>query len=171
MFKRDFGTTFWVVKNTLKLSPVINHAHKKRCNLVVTLSNLKNAFSEVDHKLLGEVLKYHKVPDHKITLINSLYTNYFISVAMDNYLTSPIKVCCGVLPGDSFSLLLFNLIVNTSITAIKQEKLKCMGYAYDGVVQPTHRMQFADDTAIVTALESDNQLLCNDFLKWNSWLG
>ena len=29
----------------------------------------------------------------------------------------------------------------------------------------------ADDTAIVTALESDNQLLCNGFLKWSSWAG
>ena len=29
--------------------------------------------------------------------------------------------------------------------------------------------KFADDTAIVTALEQDNQLLCNAFTKWSSW--
>ena len=46
-----------------------------------------------------------------------------------------------------------------------------MGYVYDGGAQPKHWMQFADETANVTALESDNQLLSNDFLKWNSWAG
>ena len=32
-------------------------------------------------------------------------------------------------------------------------------------------MQFADDTAIVTSLESDNQHLINAFSKWASWAG
>ena len=31
-----------------------------------------------------------------------------------------------------------------------------------------HWFQFADDTAIATTLESDNQHLCNVFLKWTS---
>ena len=46
-----------------------------------------------------------------------------------------------------------------------------MTYVYNGGVQPKHWMQFADDAAIVTALESDNQLLCINFLKWSSWAG
>ena len=46
-----------------------------------------------------------------------------------------------------------------------------MGYVYDGGTQPKHWMQFADEAANVTALESDNQLLSNGFLKWNSWAG
>ena len=32
-------------------------------------------------------------------------------------------------------------------------------------------MQFADDTALVTSLESDNQYLCNAFVKWSTWAG
>ena len=97
--------------------------------------------------------------------------DYFISVAIDNYLTSPTNVRRRVLQGDSLSPLLFNLIVNTLITSIKEEKLKCMGYVYDGGIQPKHWIPFADNTAIVSALENDNQLLCNDFLKWSSWAG
>ena len=46
-----------------------------------------------------------------------------------------------------------------------------MSYVYDGGVQLKHWMQFADDATIVTALESGNQLLCNGFLKWSSWVG
>ena len=34
-----------------------------------------------------------------------------------------------------------------------------------------HWMQFADDTALVTSLESDNQYLCNAFVKWSTWAG
>ena len=99
----------------------------------------------------------------------SLYTDDFISVAIENYLTSPIKVHSWVLQGDSLPPLLFNMIVNTLITTIKQEKLKCMGCVYDGGVQPTHWMQCGEDIAIATALESDNQLLYNGFLQWSSW--
>ena len=36
-------------------------------------------------------------------------------------------------------------------------------------MSPKHWFQFADNTAIVTALERDNQLLCNAFLKWSTW--
>ena len=30
-------------------------------------------------------------------------------------------------------------------------------------------VSFADDTVTVTALEKDNQLLCNVFNKWTTW--
>ena len=74
-------------------------------NPAVTLIDLKNAVGEVDHTLLAEVLKkvYHKVSDHTIILITSLYTDYFNSVATGNYVTSLIKVCRGALQGDSLS--------------------------------------------------------------------
>ena len=158
--------------NALKLSPMssIVLARNNDILYLFTPNDLKNAFCEVDQKLLAEVLKYCKVPHH-ITLITSLYGDYSISVTTDNYLTSPIKVRHGVLQGDSLSTLLFNLTVNPLIITVNQEKPKCMGYVYDGGAQPKHWMQFADETANVTALESDNQLLSNGFLKWNSWAG
>ena len=80
-------------------------------------------------------------------------------------MTSPIKVKRGVLQGNSLSLLLFNLIFNTSINTVNSGKVKCMEYVYQGCLSPKHCFQFADDTAIVTALEKDNHLLCNVFIK------
>ena len=44
-----------------------------------------------------------------------------------------------------------------------------MGYFFQNSVRLKHWFQFADDTAIVTALESDNQHLPNVLLKWTSW--
>ena len=34
---------------------------------------------------------------------------------------------------------------------------------------PRHWFQFADDTAILSAHEGDNQLLCSVFNKWSTW--
>ena len=76
---------------------------------------------------------------------------------MHNCITLPINVHRGVLQGDSLSPPLFNLVINTLINTIKQSKINCIGYVYDGTLAPKHWMQFADDTALVTSLESDNQ--------------
>ena len=86
-------------------------------------------------------------------------------------MTSPIVVHRGVLQGDSLSPLLFNLVINILIATIKQDKLNCMRYVYDYALTPKHWMQFADDTPLVTGLESDNQYLCNAFVKWSKWVG
>ena len=44
-----------------------------------------------------------------------------------------------------------------------------MGYVAEKTLSPRHLFQFADDTAIVTALEGDNQRLLNLFTKWSFW--
>ena len=68
----------------------------------------------------------------------SLYTDYQVTVATGNFVTSPIVVHRRVLQGDSLSPLLFNLVINTLIATIKQDKLNCMGYVYDYTLAPKH---------------------------------
>ena len=151
------------------LTHIINNARIKQRGCAITLLDLKNAVGEVNNNLLVETLKIHHIPDNIITLITSLYTDYTISIITDTFMTSPIKVQRGALQGDSLPPLLFNLIVNTLINTIKSEKVACKGYVYNGALSPKHWFQFADDTAIVTALERDNQLLCNAVLNWSTW--
>ena len=55
------------------------------------------------------------------------------------------------------------------MVTIKKEQLKCLGYCYDNFSNSRQWLQFADDTAIITSLESDNQLLLNIFTKWIVW--
>ena len=102
-------------------------------------------------------------------LVHSLYDGLKISVAGDGYVTNPIRVDRGVLQGDSLLLLLFNMCVNTLIKTIEDKIIKCMGYVAKKTLSPRHWFQFADDTAIVTALEEDNQCPLNLFTKWSSW--
>ena len=152
-------------------SHIISHARKKQRSLIIMILYLKNTFGKVSHDLLLSVLKYHHIPDHIINLVKSLYTHYQITVTTDSYVTSPITVRLGVWQGDSFSPLLFNLIINLLINTIKQDKMNWMGYVYDDTLAPKHCMQSANDTALVTSLESGNQYLCDAFVKWSTWAG
>ena len=146
------------VEHTETLTHTINQARKKQRSLIITLLDLKNAFGEVSHELPISVLTYHHLPDHIVKLVTSLYTDYQVTVATDNFVTSPIIVHRGVLQGDSLCPLLFNLVINTLIATIKQDKRNCMGYVYDYALAPKHWMQFTDDAALVAALESDNSI-------------
>ena len=47
--------------------------------------------------------------------------------------------------------------------------MKCLGYVCNVTINPRHWFQFADDTAIISAHEQDNQLLCNVLNKWCTW--
>jgi hypothetical protein len=97
------------------------------------------------------------------------YEDFHISIASKDFITHSIKVGRGVLQGDCLSPLLFNLCINTLVNTVKNEKLNCFGYTYDFLFQPRNWFQFADDTAIVTSSEEDNQLLINGFRKWCTW--
>ena len=79
----------------------------------------------------------------------------------------------GVLQGDCLSPLLFNLCFNTFIQFIKQEKYKKLGFSphdeHDRLFNPVHWLQFADDAAVVTTNERENQLVLNCFSRWCQW--
>ena len=146
------------IGHTETLTHIINHAQKKQRSFILTLLDLNNAFGDVCHNLLLSVLKYHHIPNHIINLVNSLYTNYQLTIATDSYVTSPITVRLGVLQGDSLSPLLFNLVINTLINTklmkVKiNDKINCMCYVYDGTLAAKHWIQFADNTTLVTSLE------------------
>ena len=165
---------FWpgisgTIEHTELLSYIINHARIKQRSLIITLIDLKNAFGEVHHRLLRTVLAAHHIPEELICLIENLYTDFSISVVTKEFITKPIPVERGVLQGDCLSPLLFNLCVNSLIQSINDEKLKCLGYVNNVTMNPKHWFQFADDTAIISAHEQDNQLLCNVFSKWCTW--
>ena len=67
--------------------------------------------------------------------------------------------------GDCLSPLLFNLCFNTFVQHIKSEKYQLFGFSYN----PIHWCQFADDAAVITGQESENQHLLNRFAIWCQW--
>jgi hypothetical protein len=150
------------------MADIINKALIRQRAVVITLLDLKNAFGEVHHNLIQSVLDYHHIPDHKKIVIKSVYTEFQTSIITSEFRTPFIPVGRGVLQGDCPSALLFNMCFNTFIQHIKAEKYRQFGFSFK-LLNPIHWFQFADDAAVITGQESENQLLLNRFSIWCQW--
>ena len=153
----------------------INQARVKQRSLVVTLLDLKNAFGEVHHNLIQELLSYHHISEHIKCLVRNLYTNFKASIIMHDFNTSFITMGRGVLQGDYLSPLLFNLYFNTFIQHFKLDEYRQCGFFNKSVVsgtllslRPIHWFQFADDAAVVSGQKNENQRL-NRCTLWCQW--
>ena len=119
------------IEHTELLSYIINHARNKQREAVITLLDLKNAFGEVDHRLLIKVLEFHYIPEEIKTLIRDYYNNYHVIIGTDNFTTDQINIKKGVLQGDCLSPLLVNMVINTLIKSIDEERIRCIGYTFN----------------------------------------
>ena len=166
---------FWsnisgIIEHTELLTNMLKHAKNKQRQLVVMLFDLKNAFGEIHHNLIKTVLKYHHIPPSIVNLVNSVYSDYFFSITAKDFMANLIKVNHGVLQRDCLSPLIFSLCLNSLIKSIESKNVGCLGYILGEILISCDWFQFADNTAIITTLEGDNQLLCNVFTKWTSWV-
>ena len=150
------------------MANIINNARIKQRSLVITLLDLKNAFGEVHHNLIQSVLDYHHIPEHTKSIIKSLYTDFKTSIITSGFRTPFISVGRGVLQGDCLSPLLFNMCFNTFIQHIKADKYRQFGFTCN-FLNPIHWFQFADDAAVITDQECENQHLLNRFTIWCQW--
>ena len=71
-----------------------------------------------------------------------------------------------VVPGDNLSPITFDMSFNTLIRTIKNEKIKLMGFNYTNTLSICHWFQFADNTALATAVQEDSQALLYVFSNW-----
>ena len=156
------------LEHTAQMANIINKARIKQRSLVITLLDLKNAFGEVHHNLVTSVLDYHHIPEHIKLIVESLYTNFQTSIITSEFRTPFITVGRGVLQGDCLSPLLFNMCFNTFIQHIKAEKYRQFGFSFR-FLNPIHWFQFADDAAVISSQESENQHLLNRFSIWCQW--
>ena len=100
--------------------------------------------------------------------MKSLYTDFKTSILTNEFRTPFISVGRGVLQGDCLSPLLFNLCFNTFLQHTKSEKYRQFGFSLK-VLNPIHWFQFADDAAVISGQESENQHLINRFIIWCNW--
>ena len=99
----------------------------------------------------------------------SLYKVLVTTVITDSYTTSFLRIERGVLQGDCLSPFIFNLLINTIIQYVCQERFSQLGYALSKLLRPIHWFQFADDAAIATGQEYETQVLLNAFIAWCTW--
>ena len=164
-FLPKLSSTF---EHTAHMAYIIRKAKLKQKSLVITLLDLKNAFGEVHHNLIPEVLQHHLIPLHMQTILRDLYSNFRTSIVSTLFHTPIIKVGRGVLQGDCLSTLTFNLCFNTFIQYMSAPKFAQFGFSTN-FLHPIHWFQFADDAAVITGLEREKQVLLNHFTRWYSW--
>ena len=123
--------------------------------------------------MIKNVLAYHYVPEAIQYLVTNLYANFHSYIISDHFSTPAVPFKRGVLQGDCLSPLLFNLSFNTFIKFAKQEKYNQLGFSphdeNDRLFHPVHWFQFADNAAVITINDRENQLLVNCFSRWCQW--
>ena len=158
-----FITTFMpgtsgTFEHITEMSHIINHSRKQQRSVTITLIDLKNAFGEVHHSLIQFILRYHFITDEINCIVKIFYCDFHLSLITNDFHTRYIPVEKSVLQGDSFSPLIFNLIINTFIQCIKEEKFTNVGYRTFKGFLPCNWFEFADDALAVSSLEGENQI-------------
>ena len=59
-----------------------------------------------------------------------------MNIGTNTYITDPLIVGKGVLQEDCVSLLLFNMVINTLIKTIDDERIRCMEYNFCNSLTP-----------------------------------
>ena len=95
--------------------------------------------------LIKTTLGYHHIPDFASGIVLNIYNDFYTTILTKSYVTDFIRVEKGVLQGDSFSPLLFNMVINTFIQHIKKEEYTQLGYSFHKAFYPRHWFQFVDD--------------------------
>ena len=100
----------------------------------------------------------------KITFILPFFHN------INSFSSDYIKIGKGVLQGDCFSPLIFNMVMNTFIQYIQNKFFQQFGYQFLKHFIPRHYwLQFAENAVAITGQESENQTLLNAFNRWCTW--
>ena len=151
------------------MSHTINDGRCRQRSVTITLIDLQNAFGEVHHNLTESVLKYRHIPDGIISIIRSLYSDFQITILTNSFSSDYIKIGKGVLQGDCFNPLIFNMVMNKFIQYIQNEFFQQFGYQFLKHFTPSHWLQFADDAETITGQESENETLLNAFNRCCTW--
>jgi len=138
--------------------------------------DLRNAFGEVNHKLISAALEQHHLPADIIEMFTNISNNSKVSISYAQQYTSPVRFSRGVLQGDPCSPLLFNICFNSLMRTIRLPRYA--PYANLGLIlrwstESGNRqhalLQFADDAIIIADNDKHAQTIINVFSAWCTW--
>ncbi len=154
------------------LTHLMKDAKRHQRSITITLLDLRNAFGEINHKLI-ESIDYHHIPPVIRKLISATYTDYLVNIAVGSKVSSAIVVGRGVLQGDPGSPLIFNLCFNPLMRLLANKEYQQFGYMWGPSAELKSRgwLQFADDTAIISHNMEGAQRLIDLNIAWCKWAG
>lgn len=140
-------------------------AKASKAKLYVAYLDFANAFNSVDHEAVWRWLKFLHVPD--TDLLRSLYDGAHYSGDLPYGSTASVFLLRGTKQGDKLSPLLFGLIFNVLLLALKASGVG--GITCTGLRTPARG--FADDLALTTESEGGMSRLLTVVDEFCNWSG
>ena len=140
-------------------------AAERKATLYCCYLDFRNAFNSIDHEALWRWLRRLNIPD--IDLLQALYEHAYYEADLPYGRSAPIYLTRGQKQGDKLSPLLFNLIFNALLIALKATGI---GHrTVTGLRAPAHG--FADDLTLITESEEDMSRLLSVVAEFCAWSG
>jgi len=143
----------------------VQEAAERREKLFCVYLDFRNAFNSIDHEALWRWLKELNIPD--VDLLQSLYSGAYYTADLPYGRSAEVILSRGQKQGDKSSPLLFGLVFNALLLA-----LKATGVGHrtiTGLRAPARG--FADDLALVTKSEADMVRLLQVVSRFCTWSG
>jgi len=143
----------------------IQDAAERRELLFCCYLDFENAFNSVDHEALWRWLKELNVPD--IDLLQSLYSGAYFQADLPYGRSAQVVLSRGQKQGDKSSPLLFGLIFNALLLALRATGVGCR--TVSGLRSPARG--FADDLVLITRSCGDMSRLLEAVAGFCAWSG
>ena len=141
-------------EHVFQLSTVINRAVRLKQDVSVAWLDLANAFGSVPHEFIVKMMNQLGMPLSLIHLVEDMYLGSTTAVVTADDRTPDIPIRSGVKQGDPLSPILFCIVMEYMLRAVKQQNSH--GGVTIGDVQ-TLTLAFADDLAVVGSSPEDLQ--------------
>lgn len=166
----------YIADNAASALLIMEHAQKMKKTAAhspcMIMLDQEKAYDRVHPKYLASTLKHFGFPDQFIRCISKLFFHTKTRIAINGYLTRPIKQQRGLRQGDALSPLLYNLMLEPLLRSFQQQltgyklnntlSLKCMAYADDTILfintpsELHHSMQIYDQYASASNAKLNN---------------
>ncbi len=160
--------TKWMLFSTRKMSQV----HGLHASNVEISCNGRTLERRTKQKLLGVEFEEHLVWNEHITsLIASCYSALSIVKKLRNLAPFHVRKLLMetlILSKLDYSCTVFHPLPSCQLKRLQRVQNVCAGF-HGITLNPLHWFQFADDAAVISAGEKENQILLNRFTVWCRW--
>ena len=139
---------------------------KRRCrDLRVVWFDLKNAFGNVTHDLLFDMMNRLNIPSEFINVCKDIYTSSTYRVRTLGGYSNPIHQKIGVKQGCPLSPLIFNLVIQGMLIGLDNANA---GYAFSDQLRLKY-LAYADDLCIIGTTKDEIHTMMNTIEKFCAW--
>nr|pir reverse transcriptase-like protein - silkworm [Bombyx mori]AAB59214.1 reverse transcriptase-like protein [Bombyx mori]8GH6_A Chain A, Reverse transcriptase-like protein [Bombyx mori] len=141
--QRGFICADGTLENSAVLDAVLGDSRKKLRECHVAVLDFAKAFDTVSHEALVELLRLRGMPEQFCGYIAHLYDTASTTLAVNNEMSSPVKVGRGVRQGDPLSPILFNVVMDLILASLPER----VGYRLE--MELVSALAYADDLVLL----------------------